>query len=122
MIYLASPYSHPDPNVRERRFWAACYAAAELLEDGEIVFSPIAHGHAIGTCGLPEDWRYWQRYDCEYLSRCDEVVVLRLENWHTSKGVRAEIRLAQKLGIPVRYIDPIGSRRLSRTALERGDG
>ncbi|GIW55540.1 MAG: hypothetical protein KatS3mg082_1944 [Nitrospiraceae bacterium] len=34
MIYLASPYSHPDPAVREERFHAACRAAAALLLAG----------------------------------------------------------------------------------------
>jgi hypothetical protein len=31
MIYLASPYSHPDPLVREQRFRDACRATASLL-------------------------------------------------------------------------------------------
>lgn len=30
MIYLASPYSHPDPEVRAARFAAACRGAAGL--------------------------------------------------------------------------------------------
>ncbi len=35
MIYLASPYSHPDVAVREARFHAACRAAAEFMRDGD---------------------------------------------------------------------------------------
>jgi hypothetical protein len=31
MIYLASPYSHPDPLVRKARFDAACRATADLI-------------------------------------------------------------------------------------------
>ena len=31
MIYLASPYTHPDPGVREARFDAACLATVELV-------------------------------------------------------------------------------------------
>ncbi len=34
MIYLASPDSHPDPDVREQRFQAACAAAAALMRAG----------------------------------------------------------------------------------------
>jgi len=34
MIYLASPYSHPDPAVRAERYRAACRATAALLLAG----------------------------------------------------------------------------------------
>ena len=34
MIYLASPYSDPDPAVREQRFEAACAVTAVMLRAG----------------------------------------------------------------------------------------
>jgi len=94
MIYLASPYSHPDPRMREERFRVACQAAAKLMRNGEVVFSPIAHGHCIAQHGLPTDWRFWERHDREQLMRCDEVVVLTMDGWRESEGVQAEIRIA----------------------------
>jgi nucleoside 2-deoxyribosyltransferase len=103
MIYLASPYSHPDPAVREQRFREACRAAAELLRDGHAVISPIAHSHPLTQHGLPGDWEFWEHYDRELIARCDEVVVLMLDGWHESVGVQAEIRIAQQLGKRVRY-------------------
>jgi hypothetical protein len=69
MIYLASPYSHPDAEVRERRFDAACRAAAALICQGKTIFSPIAHSHAICRYGVPLDWRFWQRHDRRYLGQ-----------------------------------------------------
>jgi nucleoside 2-deoxyribosyltransferase len=106
MIYLASPYSHPDPAVREERFHAACHAVAALLLAGEPAISPIAHSHPLVELGLPADWTFWQRYDRDLLARCDAVVVLTLDGWETSVGVREEIRIAQELGKPVRYLAP----------------
>ncbi|HZT79162.1 MAG TPA: DUF1937 family protein [Gemmataceae bacterium] len=106
MIYLASPYSHPDPAVREERFHAACRAAAALLRAGHAVFSPIAHSHALARHGLSEDWKFWEPFDREYLERCDEVVVLMLAGWRESVGVREEVRIARELGKPVRYVAP----------------
>ena len=47
IIYLAAPYSHPDPGVRERRFRAINRAAAALIAEGRIVFSPISMSHPI---------------------------------------------------------------------------
>lgn len=106
MIYLASPYSHPDPSVREQRFRAACRAAVALLHAGRVVFSPIAHSHPLAQHGLPGNWQFWERYDRAFLERCDEVVVLMLDGWQESVGVQAEIRIARELGKPVRYLAP----------------
>ena len=106
MIYLASPYSHPDSQIRRQRFRDACIATARLIRAGHIVFSPIVHGHPIAEYGLPTDWRFWEPFDRAYLQRCDEVVVLMLDGWQESEGVQAEIRIAGELGKPVRYLQP----------------
>ena len=106
MIYIASPYSHPDPAVRETRFQAACRAAAELMRRGKIVFSPISHSHGITQYGLPKDWQFWEACDRAHLERCDEVVVLMLDGWRESVGVKAEIGIARELGKPVSFIEP----------------
>lgn len=108
VIYLASPYSHPDFAVREARFRAACRAAAELMRAGHVVLCPVAHSHPLTAFGLPTDWSYWERCDREFLRRCDEVAVLMLDGWQASVGVQAEIRYAQELGKPVRYVTPCG--------------
>ena len=105
MIYLVSPYSHPDAIVRERRFRAACRMAARLIRAGEVVFSPVAHGHAISLYGVPTDWSFWEAHDRRFLEQCDEVVVLMLDGWRDSLGIQAEMELAKELGKPVRYLN-----------------
>ncbi len=104
MIYLASPYSHPDINVREERFCAACQAAAHLMWEGHLVFSPVAHTHPIAEFGLPTEWSFWERQDRALLERCDDVIVLTLDGWDESVGVLAEVQIAKELGKPVRYL------------------
>ena len=106
MIYLASPYSHPDAAVREQRFREACRATAVLLRAGHAVFSPIAYSHVLVEHGLPSDWAFWERHDQELLARCDEVVVLQLDGWIDSVGVQAEIALARTLGKPLKFVEP----------------
>ena len=122
MIYLASPYSHPEVVVREQRFHDACRAVAMLLASGLTVFSPIVHGHPLVDHGLPTDWPFWERFDRDHLVRCDEVVVLMLDGWRESVGVAAEIRIAGELGKPVRYLAPeaTGSPTLAHVAKEAG--
>jgi hypothetical protein len=104
MIYLASPYSHPDPLVRQARFEAACQATADLVRAGHAAFSPIVHGHPLVRFGLPTDWSFWQRFDIERIRRCDEVLVLQIDGWRESEGVRAEVKLASALGKRVEFV------------------
>ena len=122
MIYLASPYSHPEVVVRQQRFHEACRAVATLLASGLTVFSPIVHGHPLVDHGLPTDWPFWERFDRDHLVRCDEVVVLMLDGWRESVVVAAEIRIAGELGKPVRYLAPdaTGSPTLAHVAKEAG--
>lgn len=107
MIYMASPYSDPDPAVRSARFDAACKYAAEAMREGQLVYSPIAHSHALAERGLPGDWAFWAEHSRSMLQRCDALVVLTLPGWQESRGVAAEIGIARALGIPVRY-EPVG--------------
>jgi hypothetical protein len=48
MIYLASPYSHPDELVQEARYKAARnYVHWSLLYLEDTVYSPIVHYHTL---------------------------------------------------------------------------
>lgn len=108
MIYLASPYSHSNPAVMEERFESACIVAGELMKVGEHVFSPVAHSRPIANLvDLPHDFEFWAKYDTQMISLCDEVVVLTLPGWEESRGVAAEIKIAEELGKPVRYFERI---------------
>jgi nucleoside 2-deoxyribosyltransferase len=104
VIYLASPYSHADPAVRKERYHATCRATAALLKAGLVVFSPIVHSHPLVAFDMPTGWDFWEPIDRAYLARCDEVVVLMLDGWQQSTGVRAEIALARGLCKPVRFL------------------
>jgi nucleoside 2-deoxyribosyltransferase len=121
VIYLASPYSHPDAIVRKDRYRAACQAVAALLQAGHVAFSPIVHGHALVEHGLPTDWEFWRGCDQALLERCDEVVVLTLDGWEESDGVRGEVALAAELGRPVRYLAPEDAAR-SPTSVQVATG
>ena len=104
MKYLASPYSHPDPEMQHLRYLMACQAAAHLMKQGHIVFSPIAHSHGIARF-VDGDHAFWMRQDLEFLRNCDEMVVLTLPGWDRSDGIRQEIEFAEAHGIAVRYMD-----------------
>jgi len=106
--YLASPYSHPDPVVRQQRFEAVCKVAAKLMLAGEVVFSPIAHSHSIETVGLKDvkNGAFWKEQDIPILRHAARLVVLMLPGWQESAGIAWEIETAQYLRIPVEFIEP----------------
>lgn len=107
IVYLAVPYSHPDSDVMQLRFEAANRAAGKLMMQGEIVFSPITHGHPISLAAkLPADWNYWRKHCLTFMAISKKMVVLMLPGWAESIGVNAEIKLAYELGLLVEFIEP----------------
>jgi hypothetical protein len=98
LIYLAAPYSHDNPLVREGRFQQINKAASTLMKAGLHIFSPISHTHPIALAGgLPTGWDFWCAYDTAMLEACFAFVVLTLPGWDTSKGVAEETKIAQRL-------------------------
>lgn len=108
MIYLASPYSHPDMAIKVKRFEAAARAAAHIMNKlDRVVFAPIPMTHPMAIYGeLPGDWRFWKRFDTVYVGLCKELWVLKLSGWQESKGVLAEIAMAEEQGKNVVYLNP----------------
>lgn len=106
LIYLATPYSHEDPVIRQQRFEIVNRVAASLMSDGNYIFSPISHTHPIALAGdLPTCWDYWEQYGRVMLSACVSLYVLCQPGWKESKGVTAEIVIAEEMGLPIEYID-----------------
>lgn len=109
LIYLASPYSHPDPNERKRRYDLACLAASHLMAGCEIngekfaVFCPIAHSYGIEPLLKKSSHRFWMDQDLPILKRCEILVVLQIDGWESSRGIMEEIYFARSNGIPVEF-------------------
>ena len=106
MTYICSPYSHPSPAIRQASYEAACQATANLLRQGRAAVSPIVHSYFLVQYGLPTDFDFWSGVDLELLRRCDDVLVLMLDGWKKSRGVKAEVAEAVRTGKEVRYVKP----------------
>lgn len=103
MIYIACPYSHPDPAVRRARFDAVTRLGAKLSREGKVVFSPLTHSHPMAEYGLPAGWDYWERADREFLAACSDMIVYCLPGWTDSVGVKAEIDYMLDAGRPIAF-------------------
>ena len=105
--YLASPYTHPDPEIRLKRYEASCKAAAKLMKKGYAIFAPIAHSHPIEAhFDKPEGFDFWMAQDLPILQGADRLIVLTLPGWKKSKGVAREIQEAEEIGMPIEYVKP----------------
>lgn len=106
LTYLATPYTHKDHYMMVARHLVVNHVAADLMNQGYYIFSPISHTHPIAEAGkLPRGWEYWQGYDKTILSTCERLIVLQIPGWEESTGVTAEIQIATELGLPIEYID-----------------
>lgn len=106
-VYLAHPYTHPDPAVMESRFQSANRIAGYLMQRGLIVFSPISHTHPIACCcDLPRGWVYWHTFDRLYLDAASAMYVVMAEGWQKSKGIAGEIEIMHSLRKSIRYLTP----------------
>lgn len=106
MIYLASPYSNPDPLIRKTRFLLAEQVTAELMNRRLTVFSPIVYTHEMALkYSFPADFAFWQAFCIGMLRKASSLYVLQISGTDESVGVQAEIAFAISAGIPIHQVD-----------------
>ena len=107
-VYLACPYSDPDPEIRTSRVRAADIAAAYLMEEkGYVVFSPLTHSHAIAEyLDNHLSHEFWLSQDASHILTCNKVIIYRIVGWDNSFGVAWEIGFATGQKISVEYLEP----------------
>jgi len=92
LVYLAGPYTRPDPveNVHN-----TCKVADAVLELGAIPFIP--HLTMAYHLVSPKPLEFWYEYDIHTMKRCD--VVFRLSG--ESTGADKEVAEAEATGLPI---------------------
>lgn len=105
VVYLACPYSHPDPAIKELRHAIVNLYAYELMSQEIFVFSPLTHNVPLVQLGMANNWNTWKKYDHLMLSKCDRLLVLKMPGWEESPGVTSEIEYARELGLPIDWLD-----------------
>ena len=94
LIYLAGPYTHPDPVENTHR---AVKMADELIALGYSVIVP--HVTLLWHLISPQPVAFWLKYDKSIMVRCDAVY--RMKGF--SSGADGEVALARAIGMPVFY-------------------
>ena len=103
-IYLGSPYSlYPD---HDEAADIVAAAAAGLMAQGLVVYSPIAHGHYVSQQGdLPTSWEFWKAQCQPLIDAASALAVLKMEGWGQSVGLQYEIGEFRRAGKPVVFLD-----------------
>ncbi len=92
-IYLAGPMR----GIPDFNFPAFNKEAAWLREQGHEVFNPAENGDQTNV-------RECFRLDTDWICRYADGIAL-LPGWEASKGAKAELALAEALGLEVIYLD-----------------
>lgn len=102
-IYLATPYSHKSELVRHHRYLEAETACAQLMLQGTTVYSPIVHCHMLAKRHkLPKDFKFWETHNYAMLQKASLMVILMLDGWELSEGIKGEREFALVHNIQIR--------------------
>lgn len=93
VVYLAGPYSHPDPVENMHH----AIKLADMLLDSFGIVPLVPHLTGIWHLVSPKPYEEWLAIDLELLSRCDALLRFGGE----SNGADREVEYANEIGIPV---------------------
>ena len=112
VIYVASPYAptgeEPESVMRERSAEAGIVAGM-MLRAGVIAIAPVPYfedGAQIYHAEKITPPQGWHDFDLLALDNFDALVVLTMDGWDRSHGVKIEGDRAVELGMPVRHLAP----------------
>ena len=107
--YISNPYNGTDEQ-RETRAQIAAKVCGQLLKKDIHAWSPIVHNHSMmktfNQFTLEERRTKILDFDFSLLRASKGMIVLKIDGWRESFGVKAEIELCQQLSIPIHYLDP----------------
>ncbi|SRR5579871_360434 len=116
MIYLAGPYSNDAPTNPERkaspekrlaRFNAVTEVSRLLIEQSEVVYSPLTMTHPIDLRMQHDPGSaFWVSFDESFMVHCDRLLVLKLPGWEGSAGIRRELEFFSARGIQPEWLEP----------------
>jgi len=104
-VYLGSPYSKYEAG-HDAAARVVADAAAALMRRGLVIYSPIAHGHAVAAHGLPLTWNFWKRQCQPLIDGAAGLIVLTMAGWQESVGLQYEIEEFVRAGKPILHVSP----------------
>ena len=95
ILYIACPYTDPDPFVRQKRAELSMEVAALYVRQGKIVYNPLASHYMDEQ--IPEadkpDHEFWMNFNAPFMEICSEMIIIRTEGWERSSRHQARNRV-----------------------------
>ena len=108
MIYLASPYTHDSSLIRFKRYSDAFRYTRHQMRLRATIFSPVVYGHQFAPhIAGASPYEFWEYFNNQMMLLATSVHVLQLDGWEQSRGIAHELKIADDLGIAVKYVEPI---------------
>jgi hypothetical protein len=116
VYYTASPYTALGKTGREAedlealRYFVITDVIARLtLLHGITLLGPITTSHNLKLAQpeLGTTWDFWKTIDENFMRVSDVLLVVMMEGWAQSIGVKAEIELAKKFHKEIIYMNPV---------------
>lgn len=102
-MYVAGALNAPSDDERFHNIMMAVRAGGDVANAGAMPVVPHPMTDRLARyCARVEP--FWYEGTAELLRRCDAVYVFNVEHVETSKGTRAEVDLANSLGLPI-FVD-----------------
>lgn len=105
-IYLAGPYSDPNPRVRKAREAQITKLTALLVDAGLHVYSPLTHTAPLERLGVKKGGHEWLLFDRPMMDAAAFLIVATFPNWEQSVGVQEEIKYFRQAKKPVFFLSP----------------
>ena len=102
--YVASPYWHPEEQIRRARARAAMAAVTELIEQHINVFSPVVYSAVIQEKSGFRPPEGWYSFDLNFLAQASGMIILEIPGWKKSRGVLIETAYAQGREMPIEKV------------------
>lgn len=108
LAFLCTPYTNSNGHVRSTNLRIANCATLFLMQKGLSVFSPVSHGAQI--LSDVEDkalhrelipFQPWEELNLSIMEACDCLVWVDNVTTFQSQGMRAEIKHAEEIGLPI---------------------
>jgi len=97
LIYVSGAYrSKRGVLGKHINIWRARRVAKKLWRQGYVAICPH-----LNTCLFPEDGINYIAGDCEIVSRCDGILMMK--NWRKSEGAQIEMATAKVNGLEIYY-------------------
>jgi hypothetical protein len=100
-VFVAAPYSHVNPDIRQKRVNAVEEGIAKLIPlfPNWLFINPLSMHHvAVKNLKIPTDYPFWKKHSHALIQKCDIFLVMnQIRGFYSSKGLQDEFSYFQQI-------------------------